>query len=131
VASLQAVRRQLRGTAERLLEYGMLRWLGPQEVRERLAGMAKAEVAFNYLGQWDSLGSQAAGLLRPSERMTGMGRAAEEVRPHLVDINAMVVGGRLAMDWSYSPLRHRRDTVARWADRFLELLREVVRGDEK
>jgi hypothetical protein len=63
--------------------------------------------------------------------MTGMGRAAEEVRPHLVDINAMVVGGRLAMDWSYSPLRHRRDTVARWADRFLELLREVVRGDEK
>jgi non-ribosomal peptide synthase protein (TIGR01720 family) len=127
VESLREMKRQLRGVAERLLEYGLLRYMGPQEVRQQLAAMPRAEVSFNYLGQWDSLG-QGGGLLWPSERSAGGGRAAEERRAHPLEVNAMVVGGRLEVEWEYSPARHRRETVARRAERFAELLRELGRG---
>jgi amino acid adenylation domain-containing protein/non-ribosomal peptide synthase protein (TIGR01720 family) len=125
VDSLRSVRRQLRGMATRLLEYGLLRCQGPAEVRDRLAGMPAAEVSFNYLGQWDNLG-QEGDLIWPSERSLPAGQAPDEPRPQLLDINAMVVGGRLELEWTYSPGHHRRETVERWAGRCRDLLGELA-----
>jgi non-ribosomal peptide synthase protein (TIGR01720 family) len=84
--------------------------------------MPAAEVSFNYLGQWDTLG-QTGGLLSPSDRPTGGSQAPEEARHHLVDVNAIVMGGRLEVQWGYSARRHRRETVTRRAERYLDLLR--------
>ena len=123
--TLRTVRRRLRGVQDRLLEYGMLRWLGPDAGRGRLAALPRAEVAFNYLGQWDGLGREE-GILRPSAHGTGGGRSPEERRWQLLEVNAMVVGGRLEAEWGYSGRRHHRETVARWAERWLELLRDLL-----
>jgi non-ribosomal peptide synthase protein (TIGR01720 family) len=121
-ATLRAMRRRLRGLPTRLLDYGLLRWLGAPEVRELLAAALGAEVTFNYLGQWDGV-ARAEGLLQASDRTLGIGMAPDEPRPHLLDVTAMVTGGRLRVDWVYSREVHRRETVTRWAERMLEVLR--------
>ncbi|TMC08483.1 MAG: amino acid adenylation domain-containing protein [Chloroflexi bacterium] len=127
VASLRALRGRLRGLGPRLLEYGLLRHLGPEDVRERLRALPPAEVTFNYLGQWDNLSGGAAGLLQPADDLSaGMGQAADQARSHLLDVSAQVVGGRLQVDWIASREVHRPETVARLADRMLEVLRGLV-----
>jgi non-ribosomal peptide synthase protein (TIGR01720 family) len=125
VSSLKRVRGQLRGVGRRLLEHGLLRYLGPQAGRRQLAELPGAEVSFNYLGQWDGL-VHGGGLLEPADRSVGMGQWPLEPRSHLVDVTSMVVGGRLRVEWGYSADMHRRDTVARWAERMLEVLRELL-----
>src|SRR5262249_44899739 len=93
VASLRGMRGRLRGIGPRLLEYGLLRHLGPAEVRERLAALPQAEVTFNYLGQWDNVGA-ADGLLQPVDDVSaGMGQAPDQARPHVLDVSATVMGG--------------------------------------
>jgi len=129
VASLRALRGRLRGLGTRLLEYGILLHLGPEEVRERLRALPPAEVTFNYLGQWDNLSGGADGLLQPADDFSaGMGQAADQPRSHLLDVSAQVVGGSLQVDWIASREVHRPETVARLADRMLEVLRDLVSG---
>jgi non-ribosomal peptide synthase protein (TIGR01720 family) len=43
-----------------------------------------------------------------------------------VEINGMVSGGRLQMRWGYSREVHRRETVQRVAEKFVEVLRELI-----
>jgi non-ribosomal peptide synthase protein (TIGR01720 family) len=128
VASLRAMRAQLRGLGTRLLEYGLLRYLGPTPVRERLRALPPADVSFNYLGQWDNLGGSDGTARSADEVSAGMGQAPDEVRTHPLDVSAMIVGGRLQVDWIYSRELHRRETVARSAERMLEVLRLLLRA---
>ncbi|TMC01083.1 MAG: amino acid adenylation domain-containing protein, partial [Chloroflexi bacterium] len=107
VSSLRRVRGALHEVGRRLLDHGL----------RRTAGGQPAEVSFNYLGQWDTLD---AGDPLPN------GGAPDERRSHLVDVVAMVAGGRLRVDWNYSRALHRRETVARVAERMLDALRELV-----
>ena len=44
-----------------------------------------------------------------------------------LEINAMVVGGRLQVGWTYSEARYRRETIAAVADAYLEALRALIR----
>jgi len=128
VASLRAMRGQLRGLGTRLLEYGLLRYLGPTAVRERLRALPQADVTFNYMGQWDNVGSSDGTAPSADDVSAGMGQAPDEVRTHLLDVSAMVVGGRLQVDWIYSRELHRRETVTRSAERMLEVLRSLLRA---
>lgn len=57
-----------------------------------------------------------------------MGQAPDEVRSHLLDLSAVVAGGRLQVEWIYSRELHRRETVERWAERMLEVLRGLLRA---
>ena len=58
-------------------------------------------------------------------------QAADELRPHEVEINAMVAGGRLDMEWTFSRSRHRPETVRRWAERCADLLREIAESSRR
>src|SRR5207237_1676713 len=105
LTSLRAVKRQLAGMARRGLEYGVLRRWGPAELREQLQNMPAASISFNYLGQWDNLGGgqpTADGLLLASDRSLEATQAPDDLRAHVVEINGLVTGGRLRMEWAYS-----------------------------
>src|SRR6202011_4542778 len=107
VSSLRGVKGALHGIGERLLDHGLR------------GGGSEAEVSFNYLGQWDNLGGGGEeGLIEPAEGLMG-GMSTAERRPRLIDVNAMVVDGRLQMHWGYSAALHRRETVERYAERTL------------
>jgi non-ribosomal peptide synthase protein (TIGR01720 family) len=119
VASLRGVKGGLQGIGERLLEHGLV------------GGGSEAEVSFNYLGQWDNLGEGATGeSLVQAEGGLGGAQSTAELRSHLVDVTAMVVGGRLRVEWIYSAALHRRETVERYAGRMLDVLRELIERSE-
>jgi amino acid adenylation domain-containing protein/non-ribosomal peptide synthase protein (TIGR01720 family) len=117
--ALQRIKEQLRAVPQRGLSYGVLRYLSPDaDVRVALQRLPVPEVSFNYLGQLD----RAAG----PRFQTGPARSPRQTRRHLLEIDGSVQGGALELHWTYSPARHRPETIARVAAGFLRRLRELI-----
>jgi non-ribosomal peptide synthase protein (TIGR01720 family) len=85
----------------------------------------KAEIRFNYLGQSDQVLSESS-LFAPAQESSGSGRSLQGSRAYLLDINGIVAGGQLRLDWTYSEAIHRRDTIENLAGRFIEALRSLI-----
>ena len=95
--------------------YGLLRYLAERSAAE-LAAAPAAEVAFNYLGQFDRAVSEGAffalrGRSRPEPRSSG-----RSPRRHLLEVAARCRRGRLEVGFGYSEGVHRRETVERLAE---------------
>ncbi|MGH8473947.1 MAG: condensation domain-containing protein, partial [Gammaproteobacteria bacterium] len=124
--ALKAVKEQLRAIPHRGIGYGVLRYLHPDpEVRAALQALPQAQVSFNYLGQLDAMLSEGS-LLRPAQEGSGPPHSPRGQRPHLLDINGFVAGGRLQLQWTYSTRVHRRATVEHLAHGFLEALQALI-----
>jgi non-ribosomal peptide synthase protein (TIGR01720 family) len=103
----------------------VLRYLSTDpSVRRQLSAIPSAEIGFNYLGQFDDL--FAAGFFSPASEPAGPLQDPGSLRPHVLEISARVVGGRLHVAWNYSANLHDESTVERLAGRFLERVRDVV-----
>ena len=124
-ALLKSIKEQLRAVPQRGAGFGVLRYLSQDAALvARLEARPAPEVLFNYFGQagrvlapdlqW-SLAAPAGGDVSP--------RAA---RPHLLEINGMVDGGRLTITWTFSEAFHQRATIERLADRYESALRLLV-----
>src|SRR5205823_864743 len=109
--ALKAVKEQLRRVPQRGIGYGVLRYLGGEALE------TVAEVSFNYLGQFDQARAEA-GLFETAAEGTGSWQAEDRRRAHLIEVNGLVSGGRLRVDWSYSEAVHERGTVQVLAQRF-------------
>ncbi|MGH7360682.1 MAG: condensation domain-containing protein, partial [Candidatus Methylomirabilales bacterium] len=124
--ALKSVKEQLRAIPRRGIGYGVLRYLHPDPaVRAALRGLPQAEVSFNYLGQLDAMLSEGS-LLGPAREGSGPPHSPRGQRPHLLDINGFVAGGRLQLQWTYSTRVHRRATVEHLAQGFLEALEALI-----
>jgi len=124
--ALSRIKEQLRAVPNRGLGYGVLRHLSnDDQIRRRLEEVPPAEIIFNYLGQIDQVLRQSA-LLLPAQEGSGIPVAAENRRPYLLDVNAMVVQDRLHMSWNYSEELHRPETIERIANQYVECLRELI-----
>jgi non-ribosomal peptide synthase protein (TIGR01720 family) len=119
------VKEQVRAIPEQGLGYGLLRYLGSEEIKDRLERLPQAEVVFNYTGQFDQALPES-GLFRMGRENRGDGRSGENQRSHLLEITGGVAGGQLQMMWSYSEEIHQRETVERVAEQFIEALRELI-----
>jgi non-ribosomal peptide synthase protein (TIGR01720 family) len=124
--ALKSVKEQLRAIPHGGIGYGVLRYVCPDpEVRTALHAQPLAEVSFNYLGQWDAMLSDAT-LLGPAPESGGPPQGPRGQRPHLLDINGFVAGGRLQLQWTYSTALHRRATVEQLAQGFVEALQALI-----
>lgn len=125
-AWIQETKERLRAIRAGGTGYGLLRWLSSDaSVREQLAAAPRAEVCFNYLGQLDHL-VPADALLIPTDEPHGDNHSARGERPHLWEIIAYVRGGRFQVEWTFSTMHHRRETIERLAECYLEALGELV-----
>ncbi len=124
-ADLKAVKEQLRRVPERGLGYGLLKYGGgDEETRERLREV-RAEVAFNYLGQLDTVVSEER-MFRGAKESSGESHSRSEKRSHALIINSSVQGGELVLAWSYSTQIHARATIERVAREQVQRLQQVV-----
>lgn len=89
------------------LDYGVLRYLSGSEA---LKALPKAQVVFNYLGQFDHLFSPD-GLFELAEEDHGATHDARGIRPYLLEINALVYQGSLRIDFVYSEQLHKAETI--------------------
>src|SRR5262249_31619906 len=124
--ALRAVKEQLRGVPRRGLGYGLLLYLsGDETVAAALRGRRRAGVGFNSRGQLDRVLPPGTPLALAREASGAM-QSRHGRRPHLFDLVAGVVDGRLQVNWIYSGDVHRRETVARLADGYLAALRGLL-----
>jgi amino acid adenylation domain-containing protein/non-ribosomal peptide synthase protein (TIGR01720 family) len=116
--ALKAVKEQLRQTPNRGLTYGVLRYLASDsQTTASLMAQPDPDVSFNYLGQFATA---------PEVEAAGQERSVRARRPHLLAINAVVVGGRLRVHWEYGEKHHRRATIERLAGEFMAHLRDLI-----
>ncbi|HEX2091995.1 MAG TPA: amino acid adenylation domain-containing protein, partial [Longimicrobiaceae bacterium] len=124
-AAIKAVKERLRSVPARGIGYGLLRWMGPEEVHRRLAELPRTRVSFNYLGQVDGTFS-GGGAFRVAGEATGPARSPRGERPYLLELTSVVEGGRLHLQVGYSRDLHREETVRRLAGNVLDELRTLV-----
>ena len=122
--ALRSVKETLRALPAQGIGYGLLRYLS-DEAAAALRRLPPAEIAFNYLGQLDTVLSAGSSLAAAGES-SGLPRSPETRRSHALELNAMVAGGCLTCDWTYSERVHRRDGVERLAAGFLDALRDLI-----
>jgi non-ribosomal peptide synthase protein (TIGR01720 family) len=117
--ALRSIKDQLRRVPNRGFGYGVLRYLSPaDEFRNDMAAQPEPEVAFNYLGQ---LGESSSPIDASESNISPRAH-----RPNLLEIDAMVTGGRLQIVWSYSENVHRRETIEKLAATGVESLRALI-----
>ena len=123
---LMTTKESLRAIPRHGVGFGLLAQLcDDKEVRRELAALPRAELCFNYLGQVDhTLGADA--LFALVDASTGPGSSPRGHRAHLIDINAIVTGGRLRVTWVYSGKVHRRATIVQQAEVFLTQVRALL-----
>ncbi len=124
--ALKAVKEQLRAVPRRGIGYGILRYLaGASQPAERLAALPQPQVTFNYLGQVDqALPPDTPFALAPEQ--VGRVHAPENRRSALIELISTVVNGQLNLEWNYSRALHKRSTIERLAQSYLEALRALI-----
>jgi amino acid adenylation domain-containing protein/non-ribosomal peptide synthase protein (TIGR01720 family) len=123
--ALKEVKEQMRRIPDKGVGYGVLRYLSGEANGARLRDLPRAEVSFNYLGQFDQvlLNSSLFKLVKDSG---GLHQSADARRRYLLDIVGSVAEGRLHMSWTYSGQVHRRASIERLAAEFVAALRSLL-----
>ncbi len=125
--TIKSVKERLRRIPSRGISYGALRYLSEDEsVRRRLSAMPGAQVLFNYLGQTDQGVSSGGREWMPVAESSGSGRSPQQMRDHLLEVNAYVAGGQLHVVWSYSHNFHNESTVRGLAEGYREHLEALI-----
>ena len=119
---LRTIKEQLRAIPQRGLGYGVLRYLlGDPE----LGAARPAQIVFNYLGQFDR-SVASSNLLAFAPEPYGPWHGPRARRAHPIEINCLVIDGRLELRWSFGRGSHTGETVARIAADFVDALRALI-----
>jgi non-ribosomal peptide synthase protein (TIGR01720 family) len=124
-ASLKAVKEQLRRVPQRGIGYGLLRYLRAEStVATELEALPQPQVSFNYLGQFGQ--DRSNSMFSVLAENTGPTNSPRQLRKHQLDVNAIVVGGQLRVDWTYSKNLHRRETINAISGAFISALQTII-----
>ncbi|WP_459206817.1 amino acid adenylation domain-containing protein [Pseudomonas sp. MLB6B] len=126
-ASIKAIKEQLREVPDKGLGYGVLRYLGEAELRQRLGQGSEARVTFNYLGQFDGSFSASEGaLFSPAREAAGSTQADDAPLANWLSISGQVYDGELVLEWTFSHAMYRSETLERLAQAYRHALEALV-----
>ncbi|WP_217628094.1 non-ribosomal peptide synthetase, partial [Nitrosospira sp. Nsp13] len=106
---IKRIKESLRQPPNKGLGYGLFKYHGTPEQRRALACVPKAEVVFNYLGQFDASFDEASWTLATEPAGDLMDAAV--VPTHDISINGHVYAGELSLEVSYSQARYAKATI--------------------
>jgi amino acid adenylation domain-containing protein/non-ribosomal peptide synthase protein (TIGR01720 family) len=125
VEQVKRVKEQLRAVPNGGIGYGILRYLGPYEIRREMLQHPRAEIVFNYMGKLDQTG-KGDSLFRTVDAARGSVVSPRAKRRYLFEINGGVREGSLQFVWSYSPDLHRPAEMEKLRDDFIATLNEIA-----
>jgi amino acid adenylation domain-containing protein/non-ribosomal peptide synthase protein (TIGR01720 family) len=129
--TLKRVKKELGEIPQKGIGYGVLRYMGGEgEKGEWGSREAEAEMSYNYLGQVDGVLRETR-IVKGAEESAGPVEGGEEKRRYQLEVNAMVVGGRMGMEWRYSEKVNRREKIEEIAGRCKEAVKELIRGSRR
>ncbi len=118
---IRSMKERLREVPHHGIGYGVLRYLAKAK---ELANAPNADVIFNYLGQF---GGASTGLLRFGKPdAAGSWVSPRGKRPHLLAVNALVMDGKLQVNFTYGRLIHETATVQGVAESMMASLRALT-----
>jgi non-ribosomal peptide synthase protein (TIGR01720 family) len=123
---IKSVKEQLRCIPQRGIGYGILRYLGNDHT---LVPATPPALLFNYLGQFEPGvgGPPLDALVRSfAQEPSGLAQSPAGRRPHLLEIDGMIVNGELRFTWGFSRHIHRQATIAQVAQRYCDILRNLL-----
>ncbi|RKH24695.1 non-ribosomal peptide synthetase, partial [Corallococcus sp. CA031C] len=123
--ALLAVRDGLRQVPNRGLGHGLLLAMGRDDTSRALRALPRAQVLFNYLGQLD-VAAASSPLFAKARTPDGGMISPRGHRSHLLEVNGLVIEGRLRLGWTYSENVHDRATVEALAAHFVSALRALI-----
>ena len=123
---IRSVQQQLQRIPHHGMGFGALRYLnGTREVSAVLEKLAKPEISFLYMGQFDQAFSVDS-LFGPASESVGPPHHPDGERRYLMEINSIISQGRLQMSWTYSCNRHREETIRSLAQAYMRVLRSLI-----
>ncbi len=121
--ALRIVKEQLQQLSDGGIGYGLLRYLSTDTAtRKKLQALPRAQVVFNYLGHSSQALSQDA-LFISDSASAGPPRSPRGLRTYLLDIEAVILGGRLDIHCRYSTNIHDRSSIEQLAQGMVQSLR--------
>ncbi|WP_410586697.1 amino acid adenylation domain-containing protein [Amycolatopsis sp. lyj-23] len=123
-ATAQSVKQRLAEVPAGGVGYGLLRY-GTDPAAAALRALPEPWVRFNYHGRLVA-DPAADALFGTAPEDPGPSADPAGTRPYLLDLTAVVAGGRLRVSWTYCPAVHDQETVQALADGFLVHLRDAV-----
>ena len=124
--ALKSIKEQLRAIPNRGFNYGLLRYgNGSGDSLDLFQGLPKAQLSFNYLGQFGQVLSEDSRFSWARES-SGLAHSPRNRRPWLLQIDAYVQDRQLTLGFGYSENTHRRETVERLSVSVLEALRTLI-----
>jgi non-ribosomal peptide synthase protein (TIGR01720 family) len=122
--TLEAVKKTLAAVPQNGIGLGILRYLD-QKKNSAIHHMPRAGLLFNYLGQVDQEAEEHS-WLQGAPESTGPQRAPENPRSHALEINAIISGGQLRMNWSCNSANASQDRAPALAQTCLDELRRLI-----
>ncbi len=128
-AALRMVQEQLGRVPNQGIGYGLLRYLSQDDaIRAQMGQVPQPEVNFNYLGQFDNNQADPTQALpfRVASEPVGAEHHPHGTRSALLYVVGTVAGGQLDLMWSYSTKLHKRSTIERLAQTYIEELSGLI-----
>jgi len=123
--TLKNTKERLRGMPQRGFPFSLAPLRTVDDRAEWAAGLPSPPLRFNYLGRFDQNLPQAA-LFRLSQLPSGPVRHAEQDRHYELEIDCWVAENRLSIHMHYVPERLAPESLARFGERYLKHLREII-----
>jgi amino acid adenylation domain-containing protein/non-ribosomal peptide synthase protein (TIGR01720 family) len=120
--ALKSVKEQLRRIPRRGIGYGILRYMRPES---EFAAQPEPPMVFNYLGQFDQIVAGLS-LFQLARESAGPWHSPRQRRRHILEINAVVIDGRLEVVWTYHADLHSETGIPQFANEFLAALKELI-----
>ncbi|MEL7328705.1 MAG: condensation domain-containing protein [Cyanobacteria bacterium J06559_1] len=139
---LKTIKEQLRQVPDKGIGYGLLRYLGPENIQAELASLPSPEVLFNYLGQretrtlsgvegclerdWAPIEDIPEDIRIIQDLNLGTLRSPANRRSYLLEINTWVADGQLHLNWTYDTQRYQAETMLKVAGAYLSDLSGLI-----
>ncbi len=123
--TIKQVKETLRAIPDNGIGYGILRHLGPAEIRCELARRVAPRITFNYLGQFDQTTGEDADFALAGEP-SGASRDAQAPLGNALTINGQVFGAELVLKLGYSCKQFELATIESLGDALHRELEAVI-----
>ncbi|MBA6304369.1 non-ribosomal peptide synthetase [Colwellia sp. MB02u-14] len=118
---LLSIKDQLNQIPHKGLSYGLLKHIRKNE----LLNVKPAQVAFNYLGQFDGVLGNKIGL-ELADESTGLNRHPASPRDPLIEVEGLIINGELEIRWLYSSHHYEENTITDLANEYVESLQSLI-----
>ncbi|WCM63689.1 non-ribosomal peptide synthetase [Paenibacillus polymyxa] len=119
---IKSVKENLRRIPNKGIGYGLLKYLSETQTDTEFS--ADPEISFNYLGQFDQ--DLQKNTLQVSTYSSGAPLSGNMQSSYVLEINGMIIGGRLEFTISYSCKQYAKETMVKLARLFRLKLLDVI-----